>query len=135
MAELVWTQSNAACQEHHLCCRLQTEGLPWTELMDASLLAACSEHGVTATDIIAACQRVPMDGALQEVSPLAAAFMSLPLNLYPLTARPEPGGLVLTKCHCHGCRRDWLVTVSHGCTGTARGWSTESSCHSNPERC
>lgn len=45
--------------------------------MDASLLAANSEHGATAADIIAACQRVPMDGALQEVSPLAAAFISL----------------------------------------------------------
>ena len=71
-------------RRRHLCCRLQSEGLPWTELMDASLLAACSEHGATAADIIAACQRVPMDGALQEVSPLAAAFVSLPLTPYPL---------------------------------------------------
>eukprot|EP00891_Asterochloris_glomerata_P002074 jgi/Astpho2/2074/Aster-x1034 len=54
--------------------RLQTEGLPWTQLMDASLLAANSEHGATAADIIAACQRVPMDGALQEVLREAGAL-------------------------------------------------------------
>ena len=65
--------------------------------MDASLLAAHSEHGATAADIIAACQKVPMDDALQEVSPLAAALMSLPFPPYPPTARPEPGGLDVDK--------------------------------------
>ena len=84
-------------ESHPLCCRLQTEGLPWTQLMDASLLAAHSKHEATAADIIAACQKIPMDGALQEVSPLAAAFMSLPFHPYPLTARPEPGGLEVDK--------------------------------------
>ena len=65
--------------------------------MDASLMAAYSEHGAAAADIIAACQKVPMDGALQEVSPLAAPFMFSPFTPHSLTATPEPEGLDVDK--------------------------------------
>ena len=139
LAQDGWKQSSCGptamlpVNRHYLCCRLQIEGLPWTQLMDASLMAAYSEHGATAADIIAACKKVPMDGALQEVSPLAAAFMSLPLHLYPSQQDLSLKALMLTRCRCNGCRRDWLITMSHGCTGATRGWGTEPRCHGNPE--
>ncbi|DBA97088.1 TPA: putative phosphatase phospho1 [Trebouxia sp. C0004] len=47
--------------------RLQAQGLPWTELMDAAMVAVHSQQSRTAADIKAACVRVPMHHKMHEV--------------------------------------------------------------------
>jgi len=50
--------------------RLKAQGLPWTELMDAAMVAVHSQQGSTAADIKAACVRVPMHHSMHEVCPV-----------------------------------------------------------------
>lgn len=47
--------------------RLKAQGLPWTDLMDASMVALHEEQGCTAKDIKAACARVPMHPRMKQV--------------------------------------------------------------------
>ncbi len=49
--------------------RLKAQGLPWTEVMDAAMVAVHSQQGRTAADIKAACVRVPMHHRMHEVCP------------------------------------------------------------------
>lgn len=51
--------------------RLKAQGLPWTELMDAAMVAVHSQQGRRAADIKAACVRVPMHPRMHEVRPVA----------------------------------------------------------------
>ena len=50
--------------------RLKAQVLPWTELMDAAMVAVHSQQGRTAADIKAACVRAPMDHRMHEVCPV-----------------------------------------------------------------
>ena len=50
--------------------RLKAQGLPWTELMDAAMVAVHSQQGRTGADIKAACGRVPMHHRMHEVCPV-----------------------------------------------------------------
>ena len=45
----------------------QAQGLPWTALMDAGLAAAAREGGAQPADVVAACRRVPLHAAMQQV--------------------------------------------------------------------
>lgn len=42
-------------------------GLPWTQLMDAALLAAGRELGSSKEDVLAACQTTPLAACMQQV--------------------------------------------------------------------
>ncbi|DBA70351.1 TPA: hypothetical protein ACH3X2_011772 [Trebouxia sp. C0005] len=53
--------------------RLKAQGLPWTELMDAAMVAVHSQQGRRAADIKAACVRVPMHPRMHEVLQEASA--------------------------------------------------------------
>ena len=57
--------------------RLKAQGLPWTELMDAAMVAVHSQQDRTAADIRAACVRVPMQHRMHEVCPV------MPIHLMP----------------------------------------------------
>jgi hypothetical protein len=50
--------------------RLKAQGLPWTELMDAAMVALHSQQGSTAADIKAVCVRAPMHHRMHEVCPV-----------------------------------------------------------------
>lgn len=45
----------------------QAQALPWTALMDAGLAAAAVEAGAQPADVLAACRRVPLHAAMQQV--------------------------------------------------------------------
>lgn len=51
-------------------CRLKAEGLPWTQLMDESLLAAHADLGASAQDISQACAKAPLHPAMYQVRDL-----------------------------------------------------------------
>lgn len=51
-----------------LLSRLRAEQLPWTEVMDKTMVAAHDEQGATAADVQAACAKVPMHPHMQEAS-------------------------------------------------------------------
>jgi hypothetical protein len=48
-------------------CRLRAQGLPWTQLMDATLEQAASELGTTRRDIEAALHRIPLQPEILDV--------------------------------------------------------------------
>jgi hypothetical protein len=46
--------------------------MPWTQLMDACLVAAASEKGATAAEIAAACAKIPFHASMLEVGLVCA---------------------------------------------------------------
>ena len=58
--------------------RLKAQGLPWTELMDAAMVAVHSQQGRADVDIRAACVRAPMHHRMHEVHPEALVCTFLP---------------------------------------------------------
>ena len=70
----------------------QAQGLPWTALMDAGLAAAAAEAGAQPANVVAACRRVPLHAAMQQVG--ASACPSLSLVVFLLNSK-SLGGLGL----------------------------------------
>ena len=77
--------------------RLKAQGLPWTDLMDASMVALHEEHGCTAQDIKAACARVPMHPRMKQVC-WTCSFRSDECNLGESCV-----GVMCTETQCQKC--------------------------------
>lgn len=57
-----------------LVCRLKKQKLPWTQLMDAALVAAHTQCGATPADVVAACHTVPLHPDMLQVHGMACLF-------------------------------------------------------------
>jgi hypothetical protein len=60
--------------------KLFPAGLPWTQLMDASLLAAHAELGRSAQDVLAACRSTPLAPCMRQVGGHMAGLRVLTLS-------------------------------------------------------